>query len=238
MDHPGQDNLLLRDVALAIPSADKLHPQLRAALPSITSVAADAEALLGIGNVCEGPALAWVKDLVTHHGNGVCSIPYLSPTYCDALLAQFDGECYIPNPEEPPEAQIPEIVLWLRSRPLYDCLAVLWQQAAVPLAKCIWNLDPYAIGSIQVAQYTADDIPGTAMHHDQDSDVTLVVNLGSEFEGGGTEVAAGLFDDAPIVVPPLKKGHAMFFLGKTRMHRGLPVTSGTRTLLVHWSNLS
>lgn len=233
-----EPSILLPSTHYAIPSASKLHIRMRAALPAIAEVAAQAQHLGHIGMVGESPALAQVKDLVTHHGAGVCSVPYLSPGYCRELRELFDEAGYSVNPEEEKPAQIPEIVLFLRSKPLYDCLSVLWEHAAVPLANILWNLNPEVIGSIQAAQYSVEEQPGTVLHHDYHSDVTLVVNLGSEFEGGGTEVAPGLFDDAPVVVPPLKTGHAMFFKGKTQLHRGLPVTSGTRTLLVHWANLA
>lgn len=231
-------SILLPTASIAVPSGDKLHPQVRAALPAIADVAEQARHLGHIGLVGEGPALAWVKDLVTHHGAGVCSVPYLSPAYCWELVKVFNDAGYAVNDEEEKPAQIPEIVLFLRSKPLYDCLSVLWEHVAVPLATILWNLNPTDVGSIQAAQYSVEEQPGTVLHHDYNSDITLVVNLGTEFEGGGTEVAPGLFDDAPVVVPPLKTGHAMFFKGKTQLHRGLPVTGGTRTLLVHWANLA
>lgn len=230
--------MLLQKATTALAGADKYHPHLRAALEAVQDVAVQARALGHIQLVGEGPALAWVKDLVTHHGMGVCSVPYLSPAYCDELVEAFNAAGYEVNHEEEKPAQIPEIVLFLRCKPLYDCLSVLWQHAAVPLANIIWNLNPEVLGSVQAAQYSPEEQPGTVLHHDYHSDVTLVVNLGTDFVGGGTEVVGGLFDDAPVVLPPLLKGHAMFFKGKTQLHRGLPVTDGTRTLLVHWANLA
>jgi hypothetical protein len=229
-------SIMLEHADTAIPSIDKLHPSLRAAYPAISAAAALAE-LLGSADLVEGPNIRWVRELVTDYGGGVFSFPYLAPWYCNRLVQELAGAGYDVNPEEPPEARIPEIVLRLRSKPLHDALHVLWEQTCIPLAKLLWNLEPVQCGTIQAAQYTPSGIAGTAMHHDQDSDVTLVVNLGTEFEGGGTEVAAGLLDGARITVPPLPVGHAMFFLGRTRMHRGLPVTEGVRTLLVHWSSL-
>lgn len=35
-------------------------------------------------------------------------------------------------------------------------------------------------------------------------------------------------------VPPLDKGHALLFSGKTVLHRGLNVDAGTRNILVYW----
>lgn len=227
-------SILLPMAHLAIPSVSKLAPELWPALPMVGELSEQAQHLGSASMLGEGPALADVKALVTHHGMGVYSLPYLDPGYCAELLAVFEQAEFHVNDEEAPEARIPEIVLEHRSKPLYDCLAVLWEHAALPLATLLWNLVPERLTSIQAAQYSTEEQPGTALHHDQDSDVTLVVNLGSEFEGGGTLVAGGLGEE-DIIVPPLPVGHAMFFKGKTQLHRGLPVTSGTRTLLVHWS---
>lgn len=230
-------SILLPNVQIAIASGCKLHHEVRGNLHNIDAVAAQCQGLGHIGLVGESPALADVKTLVTHHGAGVYSIPYLSPEYCDELVAVFSEAGYNVNPEEEPPAQIPEIVLKYRSKPLHDCLAVLWENVAVPLAHILWNLNPSELGSIQAAQYSPESQPGTVFHHDYHSDVTLVVNLGTEFEGGGTAVAPGLHEQG-VTLAPLPKGHAMFFRGKTQLHRGLPVTDGVRTLLVHWANLA
>lgn len=228
-------SIMLERADTAIPSADKLHCSLHYALPAITAAAAEAE-LVGEASRIGFEHWAAVEALVLKHGEGVYSFPYLSPEYCRQLVHELSQAGYNTNPDEPPEARIPEIVLLHRCKPLHDALSVLWEHTCIPLAKLLWNLEPSHCSIIQAAQYTAGGTPGTAMHHDQDSDVTLVVNLGTEFKGGGTEVGAGLFEDR-VTVPPLPVGHAMFFLGKTRIHRGLPVTEGVRTLIVHWASL-
>lgn len=230
-------SILLPSVGIAIASACKLHWEIRGNLHNIDAVAAQCRGLGHIGLVGDSTALADVKTLVTHHGAGVYSIPYLSPEYCDELVAVLSEAGYNVNPEEEPPAQIPEIVLKYRSKPLHDCLSVLWENVAVPLAHILWNLNPSELGSIQAAQYSPEAQPGTVYHHDYHSDVTLVVNLGTEFEGGGTAVAPGLHEPG-VILEPLPKGHAMFFRGKTQLHRGLPVTEGVRTLLVHWANIA
>ena len=231
------DSMLLHSASVAIPSKAKLHVDLELALPDINDIAAQCQHLGHIGLVGESAALAKVKALVKHHGAGVYSLPYLAPHYCQELVHEFNEAGFNVNPEEEKPAQIPEIVLHHRSKPLYDCLAVLWEHAAVPLAHILWNLNPQLLGSIQAAQYSPEEQPETVFHHDYHSDVTLVVNLGTAFEGGGTAVAPGLHEPG-VILPPLPVGHAMFFRGKTQLHRGLPVTEGVRTLLVHWANLA
>jgi hypothetical protein len=235
MDHLLNRSILLKYADTAIPNRVQVHPLLRYAIGDVSVAAAQAFEL-GSPDLISGYHADVVRELVTSYGRGVYSIPYLAPWYCDRLLEEFGDAGFEVNPEEEPEARIPEIVLKARCKPLHDSLHVLWESTVVPLALLLWNLTPQEC-LIQAAQYTADEIPGTQLHTDQDSDVTLVVNLGTEFEGGGTEISSGLLDGPRIVVPALPKGHALFFLGRTVTHRGLDVTEGTRTLLVHWATL-
>jgi predicted 2-oxoglutarate/Fe(II)-dependent dioxygenase YbiX len=61
------------------------------------------------------------------------------------------------------------------------------------------------------------------------ADISVVVPLNTgEYEGGGTEFH-GLGK-----LKPLPTGHALIFPSFTKLHRGLPVQSGDRYLLVFW----
>ncbi|QQO90824.1 hydroxylase [Pseudomonas phage Misse] len=229
--------LLLRKASTAIPAVQKLHPELVTVLEDIKDQAERVELYGASSLMGVSPALARIAQFVTHHGAGVYSIPYLNPHYCHELRGVFSRGGYTVNPQEPEPAQIPEIVLEHACKPLFDCLSVLWAQAAAPLARILWNMDPDIVGSIQAAEYDSHRHRETAWHLDAESDVTLVVNLGSDFKGGGTELAPG-FGFANITVPPLPSGHGLFFKGRSTLHRGLAVEEGTRTLLVHWTQLN
>ena len=67
-------------------------------------------------------------------------------------------------------------------------------------------------------------------HHDHSADITMVVPLNTgEYDGGGTEFWKK--DSKPLPI-----GTALFFPSFHNLHRGLPVTSGDRYLLVFWLN--
>lgn len=231
-------SILLSRAELAVPARDKLHPLIRSKVNKcITALAIEADHLGSAEYIGYSERRNLLCSVITEHGQDVYSFPYLDPEYCTALVHELHNAGYEVNEAEEPEARIPEIVLTQRSKPLHDCFAVLWEHVAVPLAQLLWNLEPAVLASVQAAEYRADEIAGTALHHDQDSDVTLVVNLGTPHEGGGTAVHGGIFSDGVVSVPSLPVGHAMFFLGRTKLHQGLPVTAGVRTLLVHWATL-
>lgn len=224
--------MLLNNIEIALPSRDKLASLKLLRKAHFLAKMVD---LGGPGAARHHTTLKGLEGLgIKHHGGGVYSFPYLDTHYCAGLRHQFTTAEYCVNAEEVPEAQIPEIVLEARSKPLFDCLQVLFESLAVPLSQVLLCLEPVELTSIQAAEYTADGVRETAFHTDRDSDVTLVVNLGSEFEGGGTELYPDLHSGC-ITVPPLPTGHALLFKGRSTLHRGLPVTEGTRTLLVHWS---
>lgn len=98
------------------------------------------------------------------------------------------------------------------------------------------GVTPDECRSIQMARYTIDNTPHGCWHTDRDSESTLVVALSDYHDGGGTQVYDGPYR-APIAVPQLPTGWAMLFNGRARPHVGLPVTEGTRNLLVHWYGL-
>lgn len=171
---------------------------------------------------------------IVHHGDGVYSLPYLSPEFCASIMRQLADVEYSVNAEEEPEAQIPEAMLEHLHPELFHCLSGLWQGVGPALATCLWGMDPTVIASIQAAKYSAGI--GTEWHLDQDSDVTLVVALTDSHTGGGTQVYPGAHSDV-FTVPSLPVGHAMLFRGRSTLHKGLPVHTGERNLMVHWTKL-
>lgn len=225
---------MINNVATVIPSKDKYHPRLLAALPAIQRVA---EALNADKLFLAGDYIT-LKQLLTKYPNGVYTFPFYSVEHCAGIMGDLADLSYDVNNEEPHEAQIRECVLEHECVPMYNCAAVLWQAVCPALAFILWNVEPETIASIQAAKYTPETTAGTDWHTDASSDVTLVVALTDTHGGGGTGVKPGLFAGDDFEVPALPIGHAMFFLGRTTLHKGLPVTSGERNLLVHWTNLA
>lgn len=227
---------VLNQMTLGIPSANKYSPWLRQHLSMIKEMAEYSEDVEPITGRLWSKNSAWagVVEGITQHGPGVYSFPYLNPAFCEALLLELGGLDYTVNEEEPVEAQIPEVVLQELCPVLYEVFRAFWFDAAIPLSKLLFGLVPDKLTTVQAAKYTLENTSRGHWHTDQDSDVTLVVALSNDHEGGGTEVYQGPFRDT-IVVPQLPVGHAMFFNGKANQHYGLPVTQGERNLLVHWS---
>ena len=235
--------------ATAIPSKDKYHPDIRAHLEAIQAMGKAAE---------ERNGLTWkdiesdrwsdhLCDVVTEHSadshqgwqtftSGVYSIPFLHPDYIQDLLTEITLMSFAVNPDEEAEVQIPEITLQDTCPSLFNCLYSMFVHVVNPLSKVLYQLEPKFMRSIQFAQYTPEEVSKGHWHHDKDSDITLVVALTDHHKGGGTMVKPqGLGE--PFEVPQLPVGHAMLFQGSKTLHQGLPVTEGTRNLLVFWSEI-
>ena len=83
--------------------------------------------------------------------------------------------------------------------------------------------------TIQIANYNIVDKKQGAWHHDESADISVVVPLNTGYyKGGGTE-----FHNYGKL-NPIPNGHALMFPSFTNLHRGLPVDSGDRYLLVFW----
>ncbi|WP_087502369.1 hypothetical protein [Pseudomonas sp. SID14000] len=243
---------VLLKAGTAIPSKDKLHPELRPHMPAIERLAKLSEDQHGLtwDKLLSGPPvhhsdLEELNRSVFEHGrsdragrysSGVYSIPFLHPEYVDDLLTEIAAMSFEVNADEEAEVQIPEVTLQDRCPSLHAALASLFMHVVGPLAKILYQLDPKFIQSIQFAQYRPQEVAKGHWHHDQDSDITLVVALSDDHKGGGTMVKPQGFGE-PFEVPQLPLGHAMLFQGSRTLHYGMPVTEGARNLLVFWSTL-
>lgn len=229
---------ILRNPLVCVPSVSQVHPTLSYVLPAIDSLAAAGDAMGGVS----ARSLEWagaseaLENLVTCYGHGVYSIPYLAPEFCAELVAETSQMKYAVNEDEDVSVQIPELFLRDLCPQLHGSLAALFKRYAAPLARLLLHVEVEQVLSVQFARYAPENTPQSAWHTDLDSDVTLVVALSDEHQGGGTEVSPP-WPAEKFTVPQLPVGHAMLFLGRTMLHRGLPVTDGTRHLLVHWTGL-
>lgn len=233
-----EQNHVLSKALTAYPSMDKYHPDLRRILDTIKEMAGHAEGIHPISGEDYTIGSEWgqAMGVITPYGHGVYSFPYLSEAFCKDLMLELDCMEYAVNPDEPEEAQIPEVSFATECPVLYECLRSLWHNAGIPLAKVLMGQDPSVLRTIQAAQYTMVNTPRGHWHTDRDSDVTLVVALTDAHQGGGTLVHTGPFEPN-ILVPQLPVGHGMFFNGKAHRHYGMPVTEGERNLLVHWAEV-
>lgn len=238
---------VLTKATTGIASQDKYHPMLKHFNPMyavtnlviLKEMAEYAEENGGISADKFKRESAWssfLNDCVICHAPGVYSVAYLHPAFCRDILHEVSKFKHVPNDEEPEEAQIPEVVLESEHKVLYEVFRSFWHDAGLAYAKVLLNLEPDVLVSVQAAVYAPSETPRGHWHTDRDSDVTLVVALNDDHEGGGTMVAQGPFGP-DLKVPQNETGWAMLFKGKTTMHYGLPVTEGERHLLVHWSEV-
>lgn len=222
-----------------IASRDKYHPFLKEHHGALLEMARYAEDNMGItpDDIRDRDDFKqFLEDCVVCHAPGVYSVAYLHPKYCADILHEIAKFNHEPNLEEPLEAQIPEVVLQEEHPVFYEVFRAFWHDVGVAYAKVLLNLDPQKLTSIQAAVYKPSETPRGHWHNDQDSDVTLVVALNDDHQGGGTMVRLGPYVQ-PLMVEQNLTGWAMLFMGKTHLHYGLPVETGERHLLVHWSEL-
>lgn len=239
---------VLLKASTAIPSKDKLHPLIKPLVPVFEQMAQAAEDRHGLTLADLGQREDWKETLcetVREHGwtatsipysTGVYSFPFLRPEYVEDLLNEVASMSFEVNEEEDALVQIPEITLQDNCPSLHQCLHSLFLHVVKPLAAVLYGLEPKFMQSIQFAQYTPENTAHGHWHHDEDSDITLVVALTDHHKGGGTMVKPQGLGEA-FEVPQLPVGHAMLFQGSRFLHYGLPVTEGARNLLVFWSTL-
>ena len=174
-------------------------------------------------------------ELPVHkHSYGVLSAPVLTDEEAQYFksVALLTKEQFQPNEDEEAAYQIPELIL--SGRPLIVANQIL-QERLLPIFHVFFGVSPAKIVSAQLAWYTPDGVQGTCWHTDEDSDMTCVISLDpSMFTGGGTAIRPYGPCDVDVVVPPVPKGHGLFFNGKYMFHKGLPVLTGDRILLVYW----
>tara|TARA_R110000796_G_C14409570_1_gene418556 strand:- start:16 stop:777 length:762 start_codon:yes stop_codon:yes gene_type:complete len=162
----------------------------------------------------------------------VHTVPLFSKELCNLLVNEMHNMTehfgFEPNEEEDELRQIPEIVLYDKCPQLYHSLMQVVDSVINPILLSIWNRHVTG-GNIQIANYNLKDKKQGAWHHDASSDISIVVPLNTgDYEGGGTEFMR------KGTVEPLPTGNALIFPSLTHMHRGLPVISGDRYLLVFW----
>jgi len=180
----------------------------------------------------EDPKELSLKLIIEEPVKDVYNVPLFSDVFCKLMIDEIENMqkhfSFSPNPNEDELRQIPEIVLNEMVPDLYASLMDVVFSVANPIFLTLWNRHVTG-GGIQIANYNLKDKKQGAWHHDASADISMVVPLNTgDYVGGGTEfLNRG-------VVKPLPKGNALIFPSYTHMHRGLPVQSGNRYLLVFW----
>lgn len=227
---------------LTVPWEGWLHPELVKIHTSLASLSGYMQGTRWAIPKCSDlsmeqyTALKWLERLPRYADGTAFSAPLLHPDVCDLLIQEIRHPdlSWDVNDEEGEAYQIPEVVLREKLPELHQSLERFARMAMYPLMQLTWGRAPDAFESIQLAKYTPEGTRMTGWHHDQDSNMTGVVNLAPElYEGGGTDVRTGVMTFEHI--PPVPKGHVLIFNGHQTLHRGAPVESGERNILVFWT---
>ena len=174
-----------------------------------------------------------IHDIVKKIYPEIYRVPLFRRQFCKLLVKEieqmkkeikFEG-----NAGEDKLRQIPEIVLREQVPELYRNMWFVVQTVLNPMFNALWQRDCKDPTSIQIANYNLRDKKQGAWHHDESADISVVVPLNTgSYEGGGT--AFHNYGE----VAPLPTGHALMFPSFSNLHKGLPVGSGDRYLLVFW----
>lgn len=226
---------LLNDPVLAVAVEQHLHPELRQWLPGLRAAASTlVRRRFDIKRLprAEREAIDWLERHRVE-GTAAYTVPYLSADFVGRLANELQAVRYKPNRLEIPAYQIPEWTTQDQCPQLFRALRELHDAALAPVWMLIQGRTADVYNTIQFAQYNPKGTSHGNWHHDEDSDQTTVVSLNPEqFSGGGTQLRTSATTYAEV--PPLDKGHALLFSGKTVLHRGLNVNAGTRNILVYW----
>jgi hypothetical protein len=176
-----------------------------------------------------------VHDVIKKIHPDIYRVPLFRRKFCTLLMREIEHMKrevgFQPNADEDELRQIPEIVLRDHAPELYRSMWFVVQTVLNPIFNAIWQRDCKDPSTIQIANYNLRDKKQGSWHHDDSADISVVVPLNTgKYEGGGT--AFHNYGE----VAPLPTGHALIFPSFTNLHKGLPVETGDRYLLVFWLN--
>ena len=219
----------LKNYMLSMQSHWFVNQPLYKAVQESVPMIAEYRAREGVDRLARTPVAQLCKKIFPD----VYRVPLFRRQFCKMLvdeITHMEKEIpFIPNGEEDELRQIPEIVLQEHVPELYRNMWFVVQNILNPVFNMLYQRDCKDVSSIQIANYNPKDKQQGAWHHDESSDISVVVPLNTDdYKGGGTE-----FHNHGVL-SPLPSGHALIFPSFTNLHRGLAVDSGDRYLLVFW----
>lgn len=173
-----------------------------------------------------------INKLIKKHSSEVYSVPIFNKEFVTLIREEIKNiksrNAFSSNTDDPEEVRIDEFVL--------NNMCPEWYMTMIHNVIYDFNLIFYFLfgrnvgsGTIQIANYNFGKINKTHWHHDKDSDISMVVPLNTgEYKGGGTD----FYNRGSV--EPLPNGTGLIFPAFGHVHRGAPVLSGDRYLLVFW----
>ena len=127
----------------------------------------------------------------------IYTVPLFRRAWCKMMVEEIkEMEKHIAfkvNDEEDELRQIPEIILRDHVPQLYERMWFVVQTVLNPLFLSLYQRDCFDISAIQIANYNPKDKKAGAWHHDESSDISVVIPLNTgDYIGGGTEFQLGM----------------------------------------------
>lgn len=229
---------LLNDTGLAVAVSTALHGTLLHHLTALVALSRDiatdndAVRVRQQATPSELDAMAWLSARRVP-GTQAYVVPFLDPKHCARILVESSSLPYTSNKMEADELQTAECVLADECPQLGRAAMELMAGALYPVMRLVYGTVPRSAVDVHLTRYAANGGFQGVWHNDNDSDITVVVELNPDSHvGGKTRLMAGPLEtvDAPV----LAAGEALIFPGKTTLHCGAPLRSGVRDLLVYW----
>lgn len=171
--------------------------------------------------------------IVDEAAPSVLVFPLFKERFCKDLisLCETEGEWTVDRHEFYPTTDMLVEQVWMK-----DIYRKVLNEFVRPLAIWFWKLEGKAWNNITdetfIVKYTTDTQAHLALHHDN-SDITTVVKMNDDFEGGGT-----YFSLYKKTINPSRIGMAALHPGAiTHRHGAKPIHEGTRYITVSFCKM-
>jgi glycosyltransferase involved in cell wall biosynthesis/GR25 family glycosyltransferase involved in LPS biosynthesis len=167
------------------------------------------------------------KLMVDEIGPNVLHFPLFTEKFCTEVIELAEQSEWITDRHD----FYPTTDQTLESLGIQDIYQRVLEEFVYPIWIWFWTLEGEGWDNLSsenfIAKYDTENQGSLDLHHDN-SVITLNVRLNSDFEGGGTYLPK-----YKTTLQPKKIGYAMAHPGNiTHLHGGRPVESGTRYILV------
>jgi len=171
------------------------------------------------------------KLMVDEIAPNVIEFPLFTEKFCNDIIALAESNTWVTDRH----TFYPTTDQTMESLGMQAIYQRVLEQFVYPIWIWFWDLQGEnwnTIGSENfIAKYDTENQGSLDLHHDS-SVITLNVRLNNEFKGGGT-----FLPKYKTTVQPRQKGYAMAHPGNiTHLHGGRPVETGTRYILVSFTN--
>jgi len=178
--------------------------------------------------------LGTLKQAIWDHHHGIFSFPVFSDKFCERLVKEVDNFQVSDCPKGRPNSMNNYGTLFNELGLDPSFITPFREEYMQPIAAFFYG-EQYARLTHHrtfTVVYSKEQDIALSTHFDN-SEVTINVNLGAEFDGGDL-VCYPENDRGKAVFISHKLGHGVLHLGKI-LHRAAPINRGRRMNLVHWA---